>query len=179
MTDLLEVLHARGPAYWPPWQTRSNERMEMAIKKQMHGRTRLGTTRGFSLIEAIIAMLIIAIAAAGTLSCEFFIAKHSRQARAEMIAARTAQLLIDDWKACRGISNYDPTSSLNCGFTENAGQYFITVDRLPLYFSLNSAVIDATVNPNLKQITVTAEWRDDYSEGLSRNNSLILTTYCQ
>jgi prepilin-type N-terminal cleavage/methylation domain-containing protein len=135
--------------------------------------------KGFNLVEAVIAMVIIAVAAAGTLSCEFFVAKHSRQARAEMIAARTVQLLLDDWKACKGTENYDPVASLNCGFTQASGKYLVTVDALPLYLSLSSADINSTANTHLKQITVTAEWRDDYSEGLTQNNSLALTTYCQ
>ncbi|OQA03817.1 MAG: hypothetical protein BWY69_00225 [Planctomycetes bacterium ADurb.Bin401] len=115
--------------------------------------------KGFNLVEAVIAMVIIAVAAAGTLSCEFFVAKHSRQARAEMIAARTVQLLLDDWKACKGTENYDPVASLNCGFTQASGKYLVTVDALPLYLSLSSADINSTAN--------------------TQNNSLALTTYCQ
>lgn len=137
---------------------------------------------GFSLMEAVVAMAIIAVAAAGALSCEFFVAKHVRQAKADMIAARTAQLLLEDWKANKGSEDYDP-NSLGLNFTNNLGngRFMAIVDFLPMYFTLDARDIDMSVNPPLREITVTAQWRNDFSQQQpgDGDSRLDLTTYCQ
>ena len=58
--------------------------------------------RGVTLIEALAAMVILAIAALGTLSYQYHSAKHSHITKLEMTATRTAQLLLEDWKSSGG-----------------------------------------------------------------------------
>lgn len=50
----------------------------------------------------MVAMAVLAIATLGTLSYQYHSAKHSRIAKLEMTATRTAQLLLEDWKSSGG-----------------------------------------------------------------------------
>jgi hypothetical protein len=108
---------------------------------------------GLTLVEAVVAMAVLAIAAIGALSYQYYAALHARIARAQIIATRTAQLLLEDWKSTGGATDYDP-SALGLGFSAklsvpahwndgggagtilNGGVYAITVDSLPMVVML-------------------------------------------
>lgn len=135
---------------------------------------------GFSLMEVIIAMAILTVTVSGVFSCEFFVVKNAKQARAEMLATRTAQLLLEDWKAYGGKSDYDP-AAMNSGITDaGSGKYLTIVDNLPIYFSLSSNDVSTWGNTTLRQISVNAGWRSDFSQQLPGNDDCwySLTTYC-
>ncbi len=138
--------------------------------------------RGVTLIEVMVAMVILAIAALGALSYQFHCAKHSRIARLEMTATRTAQLLLEDWKSNGGSSSYDP-STLGLGFfyDEESGFYKIEVDGLPMYIRLMHREVDTdtVAGITLREISVIARWRLDFSDDDPEaiHPHLVLTTY--
>jgi prepilin-type N-terminal cleavage/methylation domain-containing protein len=137
---------------------------------------------GITLIEAMVAMAILAIAALGALSYQYHCAKHARIAKLEMTATRTAQLLLEDWKSNGGSSSYDP-STLGLGFSldSESGFYRIEVDEQPMYIRLmhRDVETDAVAGVTLREITVVARWRPDFSElePEAMHPHLVLTTY--
>jgi type II secretory pathway pseudopilin PulG len=109
---------------------------------------------GLTLVEAVIAMAMLAVVALGALGYQYYAALHARIARAQIIATRTAQLLLEDWKSTAdstggGLTTYDP-SVLGLGFSAklakpahwndgggvgtilNNGVYAIPVDGVPM-----------------------------------------------
>lgn len=76
-----------------------------------------GMASGLTLIEVMVAAVVLVVAALGALRCQYYAAGHGRIARAQIAAARTAQLLIEDWKSTGGSLDYDP-SILGLGFSE-------------------------------------------------------------
>ena len=143
---------------------------------------RKSRANGVTLIEAMVAMAILAIAALGALSYQYHSAEHSRIAKYEMIATRTGQLLLEDWKSNGGSLSYEP-DSLGLGFHESdeSGFYEIEVDGLPMYVRLmhRDLETDATAGVTLREITVITRWRPDFSEDDpdETHPHLVLTTY--
>lgn len=137
---------------------------------------------GMTLIEIMVAMAILAIAAIGALGYQYHSATHNRIARLEMTATRTAQLLLEDWKGTGGLSNYDPRN-LNIGFTklEDSDIYRIVIDNLPMYAKLAYTDLDydSTAGLTLREISVIVRWRRDLSAGMPTisDGILVLTTY--
>ena len=138
--------------------------------------------QGITLIEALVAMAILAIAALGALSYQFHCAKHARIAKLELTATRTAQLLLEDWKSNGGSSSYDP-STLGMGFVydEQNDFYKIEVDNLPMYIRLMQRDVetDESAGVTLREISVIVRWRLDFSElePEATHPHLVLTTY--
>lgn len=146
------------------------------------GVNQLKRSGGMTLIEVMVAMVVLAIAAIGALGYQYHAARHGNIAKLEMIATRTAQLLLEDWKSTGGDENYDP-STLGLGFHKTSGEnlYRITVDDLPIYVELSHRDVahDSVAAVTLRQISVITRWRRDYSslEPKSEDPSLVLTTY--
>jgi type II secretory pathway pseudopilin PulG len=116
---------------------------------------------GLTLVEAVVAMAVLAVVVLGALGYQYYAALHSRIASAQITATRTAQLLLEDWKSTGdstggGLTTYDP-SKLGLGFsaklsvpahwnyggvvganwqTLNSGVYAITVDGVPMVVML-------------------------------------------
>lgn len=155
---------------------------ETALVSNRHG----GFIRqgGFTLVEAMVAMAVLAIASLGALSYQYHTARHAQIAKFEMTATRTAQLLLEDWKSVGGLDNYDPTD-LNVGFytdPEIDGFYRINVDGLPMYVRLRYEDIDHddVAGVTLREISVIVRWSPDYEDGQGPQASdphLVLTTY--
>ncbi|MFA5424160.1 MAG: prepilin-type N-terminal cleavage/methylation domain-containing protein [Phycisphaerae bacterium] len=140
--------------------------------------------QGVTLIEALVAMAILAIAALGALNYQFYSAKHAHIARLEMTATRTAQLLLEDWKSNGGSENYDPTS-LGIGIVDDdeSNYYRIEVDNLPMYIRLVHRDVDEdqVAGVTLREITVICRWRADFSDEAPQVSDphLTFTTYCR
>jgi hypothetical protein len=130
---------------------------------------------GLTLIEAVVAMVLLAIIVLGALGYQYYAALHARIARAQIVATRTAQLLLEDWKSTGGSTEYDP-SMLGLGFSAKLavpahwsngegggagtplhdGVYAITVDELPMLVMLSwlDVAEDAQAQVKLRQLTV-------------------------
>lgn len=146
-----------------------------------------------TLVEAMVATVILAIGAVGSLSFQYHVAHQSKTAKAQLAAARTAQLLLEDWKSTGGSDKYKP-SSLGLGFTSalsvpsnfstegglgsvlNNAVYGIMIDGFPTLVMLQSRNIshDSAADVTLRQLSITvkfgapAEKNDSSAEMASR-----------
>ena len=150
------------------------------------------SNKGVTLIEALIAAVVVAILALGGLVYQYLGATHFRVAHAELTATRVGQLLIEDWKGngAPDIDNYDATT-LGVGFEKpidgDNTYYAITVDGLKMHSWLSSEIVPIPDNPDpfagvtLQQISVKIQWRKDFSSAEVEDDdpSIILTTYAR
>lgn len=144
--------------------------------------------KGLSLIEALVAMAMVAILGLGGLSYQYFGAKHFKIAHAELTATRAGQLLLEDWKANGAIDiiNYDATE-LGVGFIKpdvsDNSYYTIKIDGISLHLTLSYADVEADEDAGvtLRQINVKVQWRSDYGSGSvsADDPSITLSTYAR
>lgn len=156
-------------------------------------------SKAFTLTEMMVAMAIIAIAAVGGLDYQYHSAKHSRIAQTQITAARTAQLLLEDWKSNGGSTAYNPanlqlgfsSSSVPSNFTMgesigaalNNSVYIITINNVPMLIILgyNDVAQDSASGTTLRQLTAMVRWRQGQAVGSGGNtlcpSPVILTTY--
>lgn len=137
---------------------------------------------GVTLVETLVAMVVLAIAALGGLGYQYHSAKHAKIAKYEMTATRTAQLLLEDWKSCGGSASYDP-AKLGVGFNRPVDKDYhtIVVDELLMFVRLLHSDIahDASAGVTLREISVVVRWRSDFSqlEPEVHHPHIVLTTY--
>ena len=154
-------------------------------------RRRKKSSAGMTLVEAMVAITILAIAAVGSLSFQYQVAGHSKIATAQLAATRTAQLLLEDWKSTGASDKYKP-SALGLGFstalsvpssfsapsglgsTLNKAVYAITVDGLPMLVMLQSQNVaqDTVAQVTLRQLSVTVEFGAPSSSDIGKGGSL-------
>ncbi len=139
---------------------------------------------GVTLIEALVATVVVAILAIGGLSYQYLGAYQFRIARAELTATRTGQLLIEDWKGAGApdVAIYDPS---RLGFTPDnkENSYNIIVDGLNMRCTLDPHVkeTDEDAGVTLQQLDVTVQWRKDLGSGYVETDgpSITLSTYAR
>ncbi len=129
-----------------------------------------------TLIEVMVATLVLAVAVVGALSYQYHAAGHSKAARAQMCGTRTAQLLLEDWMSTGGSKVYDPTA-LELGFASGTGAYEVTVDDVPMLVKLGWRDVDndSDANMTLRELTVAVEFGT--SESPEQIRPVVLTTY--
>jgi prepilin-type N-terminal cleavage/methylation domain-containing protein len=138
--------------------------------------------RGVTLIELVIVLLILTIVSVGAVNYQYFGTRMAHRADAEITAARTARLILDNWKKKGGDENFNLVD-LDMGFTRPVGKtyYLITVNQLPMTVTLawNDVEVDANAGVGLRQLQITIQWRLDYGNGEVGNTdpSYITTTY--
>lgn len=151
-----------------------------------------------TLIEIMVAMVVLAIATLGALSYQYHAARHARIARAQIAATRAAQLLLEDWKSTGGSKEYNPTilavgfssplpiptkwtsmSSLLWAEPLNRAVYPITVDEIPMLAVLRwkDVAYDSTAEVRLRQLDVTI--RFGTVDQLENIPPVTLTTYAR
>jgi len=146
------------------------------------------SSKGLSLIEVTVAMVVVAVAALGAMGYQYHTARHTRIARSQITATNTAKLLLDDWKSTGGSTEYDPaelklgfekvsvSSDFNYGGSKgaalNGGEYTITVDgvRMEIILQWMDLVQDTTSAVTIRQLAVVVQYEDSPLP-------LILTTY--
>lgn len=138
------------------------------------------TKKAFSLAELIVTMAILFIGVLGSLSYHYLSTKQMITAKSQMVAGRTAALLLEDWKSTGGTTDYNPVS-LGLGFqvqNNNAAMYTITLDEVAMDVTLITKDIahDAETNITLREIKAIIDWTQD---GIASpiNYSLGLSTY--
>ena len=149
------------------------------IDSLMHTFKRLKPAQGVTLIEAVVAIAILAIAAVGSLSYQYQAVKHTQIARAQITATRTVQLLLEDWKSTGGSTDYDP-QNLELGFSPrlavpshwSEGQgvglgsplhdsvHSIIIDGFPMIVMLSweDVSVDTIAGVTLRKLTVIANF---------------------
>jgi Tfp pilus assembly protein PilV len=143
-----------------------------------------------TLIEVVLATVIISIAATGVLSYGYHGAKQRRMARAQATATRVGHLLLEDWKAnggsifyARAINRTPNPLDLNMGFKyvtyTHKGElteciYNLTVDLIPMRISLTRP----TKYKSFVPLTVTVRWLGDLRDNSFTNKEfkVVLTT---
>jgi type II secretory pathway pseudopilin PulG len=118
-----------------------------------------------TLLELIVATVILAIASLGALSYQYHAVKRAQNARAEIAAAQLAQLLLDDWKSTGGNEFYDPTE-LNLGLEQIGTDpvYRLVFNGFPMRAQLwyTDLDTDEEAGVTLREIRVAIRWRRDY-----------------
>ncbi len=144
---------------------KANSRKHRPAARQPRKPSAFNAAPGVTLVELIVASLILAVAAVGALSYQYHAVKRARIARAEISASQLAQLLIEDWKSRGGDTFYDP-ADLELGFekTGNVGQYKITLNDFPMWVELQheDLEVDDAAGVTLREIRITISWRRDY-----------------
>jgi len=138
---------------------------------------------GFTLLEVIIAMAIIAIVSLGTIDYQFHAIRQAKIANTKIAATRLGTLILENWKSFGGNDTYDPTTS---GFDivkltsfENETKYSVTVDDIPFYLTLSSNDIDSnsTTGVILRELSISIQWNSTYQEGLPQDSDPKTTLY--
>lgn len=167
---------------------------EEMLRKMCTNR-RVGTG-GLTLIEAIVAMVVLGIGVAGTMMYQCEAARQTRLAQVQITATRIAQLFLEDWKANGGCCDYDPRDPqmqtdlqmsitlLSEGFDESGNKYSeyrLVCDGVPLHISLARSTGLSSVIPYHIEISATVRWRMDYSDGPIRETdpSVVLAAYAR
>lgn len=154
------------------------------------GRIRKKQKRGVTLVEVMVAALIIAIVVIGVMSYLYTSAMHARKADIRVTAGRLGQLLLEAWKTNGvDITTFNPTAadfnlSLPDSFSTNTvglggtgielGRYDITLDGVNYYVTL----LYSAGSPQM--LSACVAWnRDDYQAGTLGSNpqSVWLTGY--
>ncbi len=153
-----------------------------------------------SLIEVIIAMVVLSIAAIGAMSYEYHTSRSAKIAHAQIAATRTAQLLLEDWMSTGGSTEYNPAalglgfsaaSAIPSGFSDQSGLgaplnnavYAITVDEMSMLVMLTRKDVaqDIPTGTTLRQLGIIAEFgtlaADTNAGRLEDIPPVILTTY--
>jgi prepilin-type N-terminal cleavage/methylation domain-containing protein len=139
-------------------------------------------SRGVTLIELVVVLLILTIVSVGAVNYQYFGTRMAHRADAEITAARTARLLLDNWKKKGGDENFDP-QDLDMGFTQPAKEtyYLVTVNQLPMTVMLDwkDIQVDADAGVGLRELEITIQWRLDYQDGEvgDTDPSYVMTTY--
>ena len=139
---------------------------------------------GVTLVEVMIASVILVIMGLGTLRCQYHAAVQGRIARAQLAASRVAQLLLEDWKSTGGSTEYDPArlglgfsgaQSIPSGFTTaeglgsalNDAVYAIKLDGIPVLVMLKylDAIKDSETGAILRQLAVVIRFDVEYVGG--------------
>jgi len=120
---------------------------------------RLKCGRAVTLVEVMVAMAVLAIAALGAVGYQYHAVRHTGIANAQIVATRTAQLLLEDWKSTGGSIDYDPIL-LGLGFStavSTPGNYGYSPSGNPLRDTVYAVTIDGL------EMLVLLAWRDiDY-----------------
>lgn len=136
----------------------------------------------FTMIELVVAAVILGVACIGTLGFWHYARSFSLRSNAEITAARTARLVLDNWKKTGGDAAFDLVD-LNMGFSKlpDSSDYRITVDGLPMTVRLNWQNIqqDADAMVTLRLIKTTIRWRADRTDQALRSTdpTYVLSTY--
>ena len=93
------------------------------------------SARALTLVEVMLATVILGIAAVGALSFEYHADRHTKIARVQISGTNTARLLLEDWMSTGGAIDYAPTE-LDIGFSEDGGDQ----DKLILHGTITEAV---------------------------------------
>ncbi len=124
---------------------------------------------GFTLIEIVATIGLLAVLVLGTLGYQFHASKSMQMAQAKVSATRLGLLVLENWKIEGGSEHYDPTT-LNLGATEVAGSdlYLYVADEIPFYLDLSSSDIQANeeTGVTLRELAVKVQWRLDYQQSI-------------
>jgi Tfp pilus assembly protein PilV len=140
--------------------------------------------RGFSLLDVVIASVVLLIAIIGTAAYRYYSTLDGRKAAMQTSAARIAETLYESWRGVQGASTYNPTSYTWANMTITAGSgptapsgftalnsYAITTNT----YSYTATLSYQTVSTGLMALNVIVAWPTSGTG--TANNSYTLTSY--
>ena len=138
-------------------------------------------SRGFTLTEVMISILIIMILVTGAMGYQYNSTRDVKISEIQATAARIAMLQLESWKGQQGDTAFDPvdtfdaemtiqTSTIGPDVPDNSigtplvklGSYEIILNNIYYYVTL-SYDEESTLEPMILNATVA--WRDDYAQG--------------
>lgn len=159
------------------------------------GDKQIKSVRGMTLIEVVVATVIISIAAAGALSYEYHAASQTKMASAYAGAVRIGDFLLEDWKAnggstfyANGVPNIHSPLNLRMGFvkiadadTDADGVYRVSSNDIPMQVELQR--LETADYQQLIPLRVTVRWRNDFTNDVINNtipsSAIVLNTYAR
>ena len=138
-----------------------------------------------SLVNVMIAVVIVSVAAIGTSRLRYYAALDSRKAAMSIAAAHVAELFCESWRAVQGVETYDPVVSFASdlaleeystvaplpnegGFTQ-LGAYKLVLNDNSYYATLSWKDISV----GLRALNVAVAWA---SQGRDNTDSVLQTT---
>jgi prepilin-type N-terminal cleavage/methylation domain-containing protein len=140
--------------------------------------------RGFTLVEGMIAMMVLSVALIGASAYRYYAAMDVRKANLYTTAVRTATLLCEGWSGEDGDPNFNPATTFSPDLTITAsagpstptgfiaiGSYRIIVEGTYYYATLSWK----DMGGNLKALNVIVSW--DQSGRSSTSLASAVKTY--
>ncbi|MDD5457883.1 MAG: hypothetical protein PHF37_00600 [Phycisphaerae bacterium] len=126
---------------------------------------------GFTLVDALLAAVVIMIAVIGTMCFRYYAMTNAVKAAMRLTAARTASALMENWRGVDGASGFDPTNHLADqldissddgpdepdGYTK-LGSYKIEINNADYYTTLSWIAEDT----GLRRLNVDIAWVDGH-----------------
>jgi hypothetical protein len=161
---------------------------------------KIGYRRGMSLVDAMIAVVILLIALLGTFTLRSTAVLDGRRANAQMTAARIALMLCESWRGINGDETYDPVTHLGSDFKVSEGSGPANPDDFTLLGSYTVVFDNGThvdnymttlswkdIQPGLRALNVVVAWASreqlegaiEQIDGVSIDKSFELTVYTQ
>jgi len=120
-------------------------------------------SRGFTLIEVLIAIFVLEIGLLGIASFYSSSFKITRQARNETIASNLASGLLDDETALT-YDNIPALPGARLPYSTDQSSPFQTWDKRIDVAYIDDNLVEKTTETNMKKITVTVYWQDPSGE---------------
>ena len=142
------------------------------------GDKRTKFVRGMTLLEVLVATIVISVSAAGILSYEYHAAGQAKIASVYADAVRIGNFLLDDWKANGGSTQYaNNVATLHRNsdmkfVSAGAGVYRFTVNGIPMQVNLSR--LDGTGYQRLVPLRVAVRWRKDFKNFTSPASAVIV-----
>jgi type II secretory pathway pseudopilin PulG len=140
-------------------------------------RVRKNRNTGLTLIEVMIAILVIMIVVIGAITYMYACMCNARRAEVRITATRVGELLLDAWKNTGGALTFNPQYVLNFlpsgdisdadgpgGFTDELAEYRIKIDGVNYFVTLSylDELYGDREDP-MRQLNVRVAWNIDYS----------------
>jgi prepilin-type N-terminal cleavage/methylation domain-containing protein len=136
-----------------------------------------------TLIEVMVVVLIIAVAAIGAMGFRFYCVKDAKLADVQVNAARIGSMILENWKGMGGSSAYDPTSQFPSGtygsqftITGKSGNYQIQDQANKVYYDAALLFTSGTL-PVPNKLNISLSWRKGYVATGTTVHTISMTTY--
>jgi prepilin-type N-terminal cleavage/methylation domain-containing protein len=147
------------------------------------------SSRGLTLIEIMVAIVLIAIAVIGAMGFRYFCALDARKADVQITGARLGWMLLENWKAAGGDGTYQPEMNRTQlpewagppapdGFQVFKSYYINLANAENAHYYATLSYQDAGQD-NARALNVNIAWMDRGQEwdGSDPHKTLGLTTY--
>ncbi len=148
---------------------------------------RLKSKAAFTLVEVMVAILIMSLAVLGASGYRYYSALDARRAAMHRAAAEIALLLCESWRGLEGISTYDPTEHLGRELEITQSSYSAAPEDFTLLgsYTVESSNVNYYVTLSwknvaigLRALNVAVAWSHRATAGpMDAERSFTLTTY--